>query len=244
MDWACSRLRDGYAAVPGKPVYFIDTYGRAEARVHLPPKKTSQSPYLCDMKSMYIYLLLATIFAGSAACKNTSEDAIKAKRKEEMTNKENRVSPAATASATIGGNTVTVNYSSPAVKGRPIWGALVPYDQVWRTGANEATMVTFTQDVTIMGQALNKRTYALFTIPTADVWTVIFNYKETQWGAFKYDAAEDALRVSIKPEMLEESVESLTFQVISDDTNNGGVIRLRWEKLQLDIPFNTVPESK
>lgn len=193
---------------------------------------------------MYIYLLLATIFVSAGACKNSSEDAIKAKRKEEMNNKENRVSPAATATATIGGNTVTVNYSSPAVKGRAIWGALVPYDQVWRTGANEATTVTFTQDVTIMGQALNKRTYALFTIPTADAWTVIFNYKETQWGAFKYDIAEDALRVSVTPQMMDTSVESLTFEVLPNDAANGGTIRLRWEKLQLDIPFSIVPESK
>lgn len=196
------------------------------------------------MKSMYIYLLLATIFVSGNACENSSQDAIKAKRKEEMTNKENRVSPAATATATIGEHTVTVNYSSPAVKGRAIWGALVPYDEIWRTGANEATTVTFTQDVTIMGQALGKDTYALFTIPTAADWTVIFNYEETQWGAFKYDVAEDALRVSVQPVMMEESVESLSFEVIPNASADGGVISMRWEKLKLDIPFALVAESK
>lgn len=184
-------------------------------------------------------LLLAGTFA-LTSCSNSSQDAIKEKRKEEMTNKENRVSPPATASATIGSNQVTVSYSSPSVKGRAIWGALVPYDQVWRTGANEATTVTFTQDVTIMGQPLAKDTYSLFTIPGAEEWTVIFNYNETQWGSFKYDQAEDALRVTLKPSMLETVTEALSFSIIPGEAAESGAIRLNWEKLQLDIPFVNV----
>lgn len=175
------------------------------------------------------------------ACANNSQDAIKEKRKEEMTNKENRVSPPSTATAKIGENTITVNYSSPGVKNRPIWGSLVPYNEIWRTGANEATTVSFTQDVTVMGQPLSKDIYSLFTIPTDKEWTVIFNYNETQWGAFKYEQAEDALRVQATPVMVETMTENLTFTVIPDASNAGGIIRMNWEKLQLDIPFTNAP---
>ncbi len=107
------------------------------------------------MRKSTIMMLFIAAISFMSACKNSAQEAVKEKRKDEMTNKENRVSPQATATATIGTNTITVNYSSPAVKGRQIWGALVPYGEVWRTGANEATTVTFTQDVTIQGQTLS-----------------------------------------------------------------------------------------
>ena len=97
----------------------------------------------------YNYLIAITVIMFISSCGNSSQEAIKEKRQEEMQNKENRVSPPATATATIGTNTITIVYSSPLVKGRPIWGELVKYDEVWRTGANEATTITFTQDVTI-----------------------------------------------------------------------------------------------
>ncbi|MBK7036183.1 MAG: DUF2911 domain-containing protein [Bacteroidetes bacterium] len=177
-----------------------------------------------------------------SSCGNSSQEAIKEKRQEEMQNKENRVSPPATASATIGTNTITIVYSSPLVKGRPIWGELVKYDEVWRTGANEATTITFTQDVTIEGQNLPKGTYSLFTIPTAEQWTIIFNVNETQWGAFKYDQSEDALRVSVKPLAVDAVQENLLFEVMSDSTPNSGIVRLRWEKLQVDFHFVNAAE--
>ncbi len=183
----------------------------------------------------FIIALSAIIFISS--CGNSSQEAIKEKRQEEMQNKENRVSPLATASATIGANTITIAYSSPLVKGRPIWGELVKYDEVWRTGANEATTITFTQDVTIEGQNLPKGTYSLFTIPTAADWTIIFNVNETQWGAFKYDQSEDALRVNVKPIMVDMVQENLLFEVLADATPNSGMVRLRWEKMQVDFHF-------
>jgi len=187
-------------------------------------------------------LLTTTIFLLAAGCKNSSNDAIKAKRNEEKTNKENRVSPPSTASNTIGKNMVTVSYSSPSVKGRPIWGALVPYNEVWRTGANEATMVTFTQDVQIQGQTLTADTYALFSIPTNEQWTLIFNYEETQWGAFKYEQSEDALRVQVMPVLMDSVTEQLTFFVERDTIPDAGILRLQWEKLRIDCPFSNIPE--
>lgn len=205
--------------------------------------KVREVYYLCSMIRLTVLIPILALILFTSSCKNSSQEAIKAKRKEEMTNKENRVSPPATASATIGENTVTVNYSSPSVKGRQIWGALVPYDQVWRTGANEATTVTFTQDVTIQGQVLSTDIYSLFTIPGEAEWTVIFNWNERQWGAFKYDQAEDALRVSVKPTATEILTEHLTFSVVQDSVAGSGILRMNWEKLQLDVPFSNIAEK-
>ncbi len=186
-----------------------------------------------------IWLLIVTATLLIASCKNSSQDAIKEKRQDEMQNRENRVSPPAIAEATIGENTVQVEYSSPRVKDRPIWGELVPYNEVWRTGANEATKITFSKDVLIEGQSLAKGTYSLFSIPSPMPveWTIIFNVNETQWGAFKYDQSEDALRVKVKPVLLENLQENLVFEIIPDATNNSGVIRMRWEKMQVDFKF-------
>lgn len=159
-----------------------------------------------------------------------------------MQNKENRVSPPATASATIGTNTITIVYSSPLVKGRAIWGSLVPYNEVWRTGANEATTINFTQDVLIEGQSLPKGIYSLFTIPGPEEWVVIFNLNETQWGAFKYEQSEDALRVNVKPVVTESVQENLLFEVLNDATPNTGIVRMRWEKIQVDFHFVNAAE--
>lgn len=139
-------------------------------------------------------------------------------------------SPAATATGKAGKANVTVKYSSPAVKGRTIWGSLVPYDKVWRAGANEATAVTFDQPVTVEGKALPAGTYALFVVPMEKQdWTVVFNKTANQWGAFKYDEKQDALRVMAKPRQAGSLSERLTYTVESP-----GLV-LRWENVELPI---------
>ena len=139
---------------------------------------------------------------------------------------EPKPSPAATATGKIGATNVTVHYSSPAVKGRAIWGGLVPYGQVWRAGANEATTVEFSKDVKVEGQALPAGKYGLFVLPTAKQWTVIFNKVPNQWGAFKYDQKQDALRVTVTPRKAASTAERLAYEV----TPKGLV--LRWENLE------------
>jgi len=124
----------------------------------------------------------------------------------------------------IAGVHVAIDYGRPLVNGRQIWGALVPYGQVWRTGANEATTISFDRDVTVEGRALAAGTYALFTIPTQDRWTVIFNKTATQWGAFKYDSGQDALRVEVAP-AAHEPTEALTFSLTDSQ------VVLTWEEL-------------
>ena len=109
-----------------------------------------------------------------------------------------RVSPKATVSQTVGLTDVTITYCRPSVRGRTIWGGLVPYDEVWRTGANEATTITFTDDVTIDGNKLPAGTYGLFTVPGKDEWTVVFNKGAKQWGAYEYKQDQDALRIKVE----------------------------------------------
>jgi hypothetical protein len=153
---------------------------------------------------------------------------------------ETKPSPPASATGKIGGVDVQVNYSSPAVKGRKIWGGLVPYGEVWRTGANEATTISFSKDVMVEGQRLPAGTYALFTIPSENEWTVVFNKTAKQWGSFKYDQAQDALRVKVKPVAAKESSERMKIDV-SDKGKNTGVVTINWEKLQ--VPITVKPAS-
>ena len=138
-------------------------------------------------------------------------------------------SPAATATGKVGATDVTVAYSSPAVKGRAIWGGLVPYGQVWRAGANEATTVEFSKAVTVEGKALPAGKYGFFVIPTEKQWTVIFNKVPNQWGSFKYDEKQDALRVTVTPRKTDTMNERLAYVL----TPTGLV--LRWEKLEAPI---------
>jgi hypothetical protein len=149
-----------------------------------------------------------------------------------------RPSPFAKVSQDVGLTTITVDYSSPGVKGRKIWGGLVPYGQMWRTGANVATKVSFSKDVTFAGKPVPAGTYALFTIPTAGDWTVILNKKADQPGTGQgYKAEEDLLRVTLKPKAAPFR-ERLAF-LVTDFTDDKAQLALEWEKLRLTIPVET-----
>jgi len=146
-----------------------------------------------------------------------------------------RVSPAATVTQTIATTDFTVKYSRPGVKGRVIWDDLVPYDKVWRTGANEATTFKTSGNVTIGGQTLPAGTYALFTVPGRDTWTVGFNTQAEQWGAFDHDSTKDALKIQVKPtEAPFEEWMRFSFENLG---NKSGDLVLRWEKLAVAIPI-------
>jgi hypothetical protein len=134
---------------------------------------------------------------------------------------------------TVGLTDIKIDYSRPAVKGRAIWGGLVPYDQVWRTGANEATQISFSDDVTINGQALPKGTYSLHTVPGKDSWIIAFNKVAAQWGSFTYDKAQDALRVTSKAEKA-PFTELMEFD-FPHVTNDSAVVAIRWENVS--VPF-------
>jgi hypothetical protein len=144
-----------------------------------------------------------------------------------------RISPKASISQTVGFTDVTISYSRPGVKGRKIWGGLVPYDKVWRAGANEATKIIFSTDVTVNGKKLSKGSYGFFAIPGKNEWTLIFNKVADQWGAFEYNEAEDALRINVKPEK-NDFTEWLRYE-ITKTSDSTAVVSLEWEKLK--VPF-------
>jgi tetratricopeptide (TPR) repeat protein len=144
-----------------------------------------------------------------------------------------RDSQRASVSQRVGITDITVNYHRPLVKGRTIWGKVVPYGQVWRAGANENTTITFTDPVSIEGKPLEKGTYGLHMIPNQDQWTVIFSKVNTAWGSFTYKESEDALRVNVKP-LTADMEEALAYEV-DQPSENSAVVTMRWEKVA--VPF-------
>jgi len=139
-------------------------------------------------------------------------------------------SPAKEMSESFNNVDITINYNAPSVRDRDIWGGLVPYDAVWRTGANSATKITLSADTQIEGQPLAAGTYAIFTIPSEKSWTIIFNKDADQWGSNNYDEGKDALRVEVTPVMVEEKTEQMTF-LKADDSS----IHLTWDKIAVPI---------
>lgn len=133
----------------------------------------------------------------------------------------------------VGITDITVDYHRPLVNKRVIWGKLVPYGEVWRAGANENTIIRFTDDVTIEGKPLAKGTYGLHMIPGENEWTVIFSNISTAWGSFTYTEASDALRVTVKPQP-SDMHEALTYD-FDDLTTTSAVLSLRWEKLAVPV---------
>ena len=151
-----------------------------------------------------------------------------------------RISPKATVKQTVGFTNISIDYGRPGVKGRTIWGNLVPYNAVWRAGANEATKITFAADVKINGKKLKAGSYSFFTIPTDKKWTIIFNKVADQWGAFEYNDAEDALRVEVTPEKENNCWQEWLAYTITKTSDKTAVVRLEWEKLK--VPFTVEVE--
>ena len=154
-----------------------------------------------------------------------------------------RASQKASVMQTVGLTDITITYSRPGVKGRKVWGTLVPNDAVWRTGANEATTIAFSDDVTVGGNKLAKGTYSLHTIPGANEWTVIFNSVADQWGSYSYDATKDVARVKVKPERSAEFREWLTFDIPEVSTDSAKVV-MRWENVAVPFTVNTDSTTK
>jgi len=150
-----------------------------------------------------------------------------------------RISPKAKVEQTVGYTEVKIEYNRPGVKGRTIWGNLVPFNAVWRAGANEATKITFSTDVKIDGKKLKAGNYSFFAIPGQKTWTLIFNKVADQWGAFEYNDVEDALRVEVTP-MQNNCWQEWLAYTISKTSDKKAVVMLEWEKLK--VPFNVEVE--
>lgn len=145
-----------------------------------------------------------------------------------------RPSPNASVTQMVGITEVTIKYSRPGVKGREVWGKLVPYGEVWRTGANENTTIKFNTPVKIEGHELPAGVYGVQTIPTQGDWTLILSKDANEWGAFSYKPEHDALRVQLKPQTAAEPRERMGFD-FEDVTDTSAKVVLSWEKLR--VPF-------
>lgn len=171
------------------------------------------------MKSIYILLIFTSLLINNYP--QTTENKV-------------RISPKAEIMQIVGFTEVRISYSRPAVKGRKIWGFLVPYNTIWRAGANEATKFTFSTDVKINGKLLKAGSYSFFIIPTKSHWTIIFNKVPDQWGAFQYNEAEDAIRFNVKPQISNTFYEWLTFEITKTE-DYSATIALIWEKLKIEF---------
>jgi hypothetical protein len=144
-------------------------------------------------------------------------------------------SPHARVEQRVGLTDFSVDYSSPAVKGRAIWGAVVAYDKPWRTGANAATVLTASRDFMFGGKPVPAGKYALYTVPSKDTWVVALSSKTEAWGNEDYNAKQDVLRINVKP-MAASPRERMTF-VFDNSTDNGTQLTLEWEKLRVVVPI-------
>jgi hypothetical protein len=132
-------------------------------------------------------------------------------------------------SGKINGATITINYGSPSVRAREIWGKLVPFNQVWRAGANDATTFETDKDLTIEGSKLPAGKYSFFVIPNEKECVIIFNKEAKQWGAYKYDEKQDQLRVTVKQKVADTMAEKLVYTISKDN------IALSWEKWNIEF---------
>jgi hypothetical protein len=138
---------------------------------------------------------------------------------------------------------VTVSYSRPNIKGRSLEKDLIPFGEVWRTGANDATVITFTDAVTLEGNTVLPGEYALFTIPGKDEWTIILNKETKQWGSYQYKQAADVLRFKVKPIKLTEHLETFSIN-FSDVMPSSANLDLSWENTRITIKMTTDVDSK
>ncbi|MDZ7625036.1 MAG: DUF2911 domain-containing protein [Ignavibacteriaceae bacterium] len=191
-------------------------------------KETGLSMFISGKLFSVKAILLAILLFGILSIESYSQE------KEEV-----RISPKASVKQTVGFTNITIDYGRPGVKGRTIWGNLVPFNAVWRAGANEATKITFSTDVKIDGKKLKAGSYSFFAIPGQKTWTLIFNKVADQWGAFEYNDVEDALRVEVTP-MQNNCWQEWLAYTISKTSDKKAVIMLEWEKLK--VPFNVEVE--
>ncbi|MCH8568216.1 MAG: DUF2911 domain-containing protein [Balneolales bacterium] len=152
---------------------------------------------------------------------------------------EPRQSPIGLSRAMLGDTYVKVIYGRPSVRERQVFGSLVPFNEVWRTGANEATEITFTGPVNIEGNEVEEGTYALFTIPGTDEWTLILNTQLGQWGSYNYSASKDLLRLRIPVQTVDQSTEMFTIRLDKENNeDNHAVLSILWENVRVDASIS------
>lgn len=152
-------------------------------------------------------------------------------------------SPSAMLTQTLGLTKITVDYSRPSVKGRKIFGDLVPYAKIWRTGANKITSVKFDDDVLVNGAILKKGSYGLYTIPGKSDWMIIFNSDDKQWGSYGYDIKKDIIRFNVQPIQPQEFTEQMTIDFV-EFTPTSAFLSIKWESTEVRFKIEQKVEEK
>ena len=150
---------------------------------------------------------------------------------------EKRKSPPMETKAMVGDANLSINYSAPSVKGRTIFGDLEEWGELWRTGANEATVFEVSKDISVEGNTLPAGKYALFTIPNQDKWTILLNSVYDQWGAYDYDQAKDVVRVDVTPSITDTVTEQMT--ISTEDMGGKQYVVIQWDHTK--VPFEVAP---
>ncbi|MDB5135161.1 MAG: hypothetical protein JWP37_1764 [Mucilaginibacter sp.] len=143
----------------------------------------------------------------------------------------------------FGLGTISIKYYRPNIRGRKIFGGIEPYGVVWRTGANNATVITLTDTVAVEGHAIAPGSYALFSIPGTDEWTIIFSKNTSQWGTYAYDEKQDLFRFKVKPVKLAVKIETLTIQ-FADVHQDDGVLQILWENTGINLRLKTTVDQR
>ncbi len=193
------------------------------------------------MKKIIITSCFALVSLGVFAQNEHSNHSMHAETKAESTTPKKVLSPHKSAMAMVGDAHVHIDYSSPSVRNRMVFGGLVGYNTVWQAGAHKATWIETNKDLVIDGKTLPAGKYGFFVVPGKEKWKVMFNSNWDQHGKDDYSEAEDVLVLNVKAYNLEEIQESLTYKV-ENKQNNNGVISLAWEKSQIEISFEIVSE--
>ena len=185
-------------------------------------------------------LVLFSLILMNFGCKNISKEEVNDQNHkiEEVNSKTKKIlSPHSYAMAMVDDVHIHIDYSSPSVRGRIIFGGLVAYDEVWQSGAHKATWLETDKDLLVNSKLLKAGKYGFFTIPNKDNWTVILNKNWDQHGKDKYDERDDVLRFNVKPEISEEITEQLVYNVQKINESEGS-ISLSWEKITLSFSFS------
>jgi hypothetical protein len=146
-----------------------------------------------------------------------------------------RMSPTMISATTVDGGYIKVVYGMPSKRDRVVFGGLVPYGSVWRTGADEATEITLTKNVVFHNTEIPAGHYSLFTIPTETEWTIIFNRELGLWGAFNYKEEHDVARFTVPVETLEEEWEAFRILIVNQEGNTS--LQMKWDRTGVTIPF-------
>ena len=175
---------------------------------------------------MYLRNLLIICWSGCCLCQLGCA---------EIKDKSKRPSPPAADTTLVQTAQVIIDYSSPAVKKRKLLDGLIPYDKIWRTGANEATFLSTDKDLLVMGEFLPKGKFAYFTVASPDYWTIILNEEWDQWGSYSYDDKKDVLRIEILPYQVDEFMERMTFRFVNEE------LVFHWGNLQYTLELEEAP---